>query len=268
MLKKLYAYIPITVFFLGFALMIADLPRRFLVDAFLMASVKVRRRTQMDWQFGWARFHAWYLFILMGIKMPIHVEESVRAGKPYILIANHRSVLDPLIMAQVQGRLNLRSVFWGIKREMGKVFVLGGSFVRAGFALLSRKSDPCDKDRLRTMAQLAAQEKASAALFAEGTRHDGIRREGSTYQYLRVPKRGGLQILMDELPDHPIVFVCIDWRGLRGGKKFFDAAGLLGTQGQVTVWQHNRTPGEDAQTILDAGWSRMDMLITQPLRDM
>ena len=267
MFKKLYAHVPMFLFGLGYILMALDLLRRRLLNMFLMATGEERRRTEMDWQFGWSRFHAWYLFKVMGIRMPIQLQGLIQKGRPCIIVANHRTILDPLIMAQVLGALGQRSVLWGIKREIGKVFPIGGSFIRAGYALLSRANGEDDKYRLRVMAQLAASEQASVALFAEGTRFDGIPREGSLYRRLREPKRGGLQVLMNELPGYPIIFVCIDWRGLRGGKTLFDGAGLLGIHGQVTVWQHSLAPGEDAQSVLDEGWTRMDELLTTPLRE-
>jgi len=267
MLKKLLGFIPLLFFACGFILMALDLPLRWLIDRLRGATPEDRRRTEMDWQFSWSRFHAWYLFKWMGIRMPIHVEEQFQLGQPCIIIANHRTVLDPLIMAQVIGMLRLRSVLWGIKREMGDALVIGGSFIRSGYALLSRENREDDRNRLLEMSQLAKKMRASVALFAEGTRFNGIEQEGAKYRHLREPKRGGLQVLMNAHPGYPIIFVCIDWRGLRGGKTIYDGAGLLGIRGQVTIWQHQSTMGEDAQSVLNAGWARMEELISSPLRE-
>lgn len=192
--------------------------------------------------------------------MPIRVLGDIPPG-PYILVANHRTALDGLIVAMVAKRLSLTHILWIVKEGMRSAPVVGESLERAGHAFVTRAGDPADKERVRAMTQLAREDGASLAVFPEGTRYTGSDEERQNYRHLRDPRRGGLQAYMDACPEYPIVFVCMDWRGLRGGKTLWDGNSLLGLRGQVTVWHMPLVPGDNAESVLAEGWTRMDEML-------
>lgn len=267
-MRKLLGWLPAVLFLLGMGLLtIPDILLRRLWNLLRQATPLARRQIETAWQFRWARFYRRLIHSMMGISMPITIHGSVPTGKPCILVANHRTVIDHLCMAEVIKRLGLPHVLWVVKDEMRSAPVVGNSCERAGYALVSRNGSELDKDAVRAMARLARQDGASVAIYPEGTRHDGITRVDGNYLMLRDPKRGGLRVLLDELPDYDVVFVCLHWRGLRGGKTIWDGDGLLGIQGSVTVWGLTRVPGDTAENILDEGWTNMDWMLAPPARD-
>lgn len=267
-MRKLLGWLPAALFLIGMGfLTIPDILLRRLWNHLRHATALACRQTETAWQFRWARFYRRLIHSMMGISMPITIHGNIPMGKPCILVANHRTVIDHLDMAEVIKRLGLLHVLWVVKDEMRSAPVVGGSCERAGYALVSRKGSESDKDAVRVMARLARQDGASVAIYPEGTRHDGIPRIDGKYLMLRDPKRGGLQALLDELPDYNVVFVCLHWRGLRGGKTIWDGDGLLGIHGSVTIWGLTRVPSDTAQNILDEGWVNMDRMLALPARD-
>lgn len=264
-MKKILGWILASIFLLGMVfLTIPDIYRRRLINEFIRADASTRRRTETHWQLLWARFYHHLIFSLADIQMPIRIQGVIPPG-PYILVANHRTALDGLILAMVVRHLSLTHVLWIVKDKMRSAPVLGGSLERAGHAFVTRAGDPADKERVRAMTELARQDDASLAVFPEGTRYTGSQDEWQTYRNLRDPKRGGLQACMDACPEHPIIFVCMDWRGLRGGKTIWDGDSLLGLRGQVTVWHMRLVPGDTAESVLEEGWTRMDDLLSGSL---
>jgi 1-acyl-sn-glycerol-3-phosphate acyltransferase len=263
MMNKFLGWFPAVVFFLVMGLFATpDLYLRRCWNWARRATALEQRCTETAWQFRWARFHRRLIHSLMGISMPIRIDSSIPVGRPCILVVNHRTALDHLCAAEVIQRLGLRHVLWVVKDGMRSAPVLGSSCQRAGYALVSRQKGNLDKTAVREMARLAQEDGASVAIYPEGTRHDGIIRDTSPFRSLRNPKIGGLQVILDVLHEYDVVFVCLHWRGLRGGRTIWDGEGLLGIHGSVTVWGHTRAPGDTAQSILDAGWSRMDRILS------
>lgn len=263
--KKFLGWFPAVLFLVGMAtLTIPDIVLRRLLDALRRASPYQRRATETAWQFRWARFYRHLIHACMGIRMPITVLGTIPHGKPCILIANHRTAIDHLCLAKVIKRLGLDHVLWVVKQGMRSAPVVGGSCARAGYAFVTRQGDASDKQAVRMMARLARADGASVAIYPEGTRHDGIPREQGSYFNLRDPKRGGLQALLEELPEYHVVFICLNWRGLRGGKTIWDGDGLLGIHGEVVVRELRRVPGDTAENILEDGWTWMDGLLSSP----
>lgn len=267
-MRKLLGWLPVILFLVGMGLLtIPDILLRRSWNLLRRSTPLQRRQTETAWQFGWARAYRRFIHKLMGISMPITIDANVPTGRPCIIVANHRTVIDHLCMAEVLKRLGLTHVLWVVKDEMRSAPVVGGSCERAGYALVSRQGDASDKEAVRALARLAREDAASVAIYPEGTRHDGIPRIDKTYLMLRDPKRGGLQVLLDELPDYDVVFVCLNWRGLRGGKTIWDGDGLLGIHGSVTVWGLARVPGDTAENILDEGWTGMDRILAPPAKE-
>lgn len=260
-MKKLLGWTVASVFLLGMVfLTIPDIYRRRFINVLLRADAMTRRSTETHWQLLWARFYHHLILRIANIQMPIRILHEIPPG-PYILIANHRTALDGLIMAVVAKRLGVDDLLWIVKEGMRSAPVVGGSLERAGHAFVTRANDPGDKQRVRQMTERAKQDGASLSIFPEGTRYTGSQEERENYRHLRDPKRGGLQTFMDGCPDHPIIFVCMGWRGLQGGKTIWDGDGLLGLRGQVTVWHIKLVPGDNAESVLDEGWTRMDSIL-------
>ncbi len=262
MRKKIRGLVPLIVF--GILLLTVSLPYRFARRCWSACFHKTdaeRRRSETIWQYETARFFHRVIFPMMGIRMPITIHGEIPLGQPCILVSNHRTAIDHLILAMVMGTLHLDYVLWVLKYEMQKAWFLGSSFVRAGYAFVTRRGNPRDKDRIREMARMARQDGVSVALYAEGTRFNGTPSEGVRFKHLLEPKIGGFQIFLEELPGYPVVFVCMDWRGLTG-TTILDGEGFLDIHGNVHVWQRDLVPGDDARSVLDEGWARMEELLS------
>lgn len=260
-MKRILGWFVALVFLLGMVfLTIPDVYRCRIVNVLIRADASTRRRTETYWQLFWARFYHRLILSLANIQMPIRILGEIPPG-PYVFVMNHRTALDGPLFAAVTRKLGVHHVLWIVKEDMRKAPVLGGSFERSGYAFVTRANDPGDKERVRAMAELANQDGASLAIFPEGTRYTGTEEERKSYDHLRDPKRGGLQAYMDACPGYPIIFICMDWRGLRGGKTIWDGDGLLGLRGQVSVWHMPLVPGDNAESVLAEGWERMDELL-------
>lgn len=260
-MKKILGWILASLFLLGMVLLsFPDLYLRRAFNRLRLADERTRRQTETSWQLRWARFYHHLILTLANIRMPIRIQGTIPLG-PYILVSNHRTALDGLVFATVAQRLGVTHVLWIVKEEMRSAPVLGGSLKRAGHAFVTRAKDPADKERVRAMTSLAKEDGASLAIFPEGTRYTGAPEERGEYRHLRNPRRGGLQDYMDACHDYPIVFICLDWRGLKGGKTLWDGDGLLGLRGQVTVWHMRLTPFDTAESVLEEGWTRMDEML-------
>lgn len=263
-LGRLIGWIPAILFLLGMAFV--TIPHLYLqrfINVIFRASEEVKRRTETYWQLSWARRYLKYIFAYMGIEMPIYIDVSTPIYNPCILVVNHRTALDHMLVAKVLEHLDEDHALWVAKKEFFNAPFVGKSLARTGSAFVTRSGDAQDKECIRAMARIARADRASVVIYPEGTRFTGKRDPDSSYNYLKDPKRGGLEVLMEELPTYPIVFVCLDWKGLKGGKTIWDGDSLLGIHGSVTVWRHG-LPDEEveaAEIVLKKGWTRMDEAI-------
>jgi 1-acyl-sn-glycerol-3-phosphate acyltransferase len=102
----------------------------------------------------------------------------VHAGGSYVVVANHESDWDPMVLFSTLRMLSLRAV---VKEEMMRVPLLGRALMLTGNVRVTRDRAPGDVERLRTVMRQRPHD-VSILFYAEGTRS----RDGS----LRAFKKG------------------------------------------------------------------------------
>jgi len=154
--------------------------------------------------------------------------------------------------------------FWVIKEAMARAPGLGRTMATSGYGLVKRGGqDPeGDIERIRQMARRAKRVGASVVIYAEGTRYDYLEwslmgRHSDFEPHLGTPRTAGFAALCDELPDYRVKVMCLDWRGMEGGRTIWDGEAFVGMHGQVLVWEEEN-PGKDgAEVFLYRMWGRM-----------
>lgn len=139
-----------------------------------------------------------------------NVEElTLDCSRPHIVLANHRSWADILIVQSVVATRGPIVKFL-CKRELLYVPIFGLIILAFDFPVLRRRSrsgsDPAHRredDRRRVTTASAALLDSPAAIlsFAEGTRFAEAKREalGGPYEHLLPPRAGGLAAMLDAL---------------------------------------------------------------------
>lgn len=143
---------------------------------------------------------------LAGVRVRVHGRERVERGRQYVVMSNHRSHFDALVL---YGHLGL-PFLWVMKLELRKVPFLGPACARLGHIFIDRR------DREQAVAALRAGLTRSAGnsvlFFPEGTR-------SSTGDLLPF-KKGGFVLAADAaLPILPV--------SVRGSERVLPSRGLI-----------------------------------------
>lgn len=172
-------------------------------------------RSGMHWMM--ARIYylaAWFdgilLFQIMGIRLEVTGLEQNYPGRFFLIIANHQSWIDILI---VQHLFNFKApvVKFLAKREMIFVPIVGLVCWAYDFPFLQRRSFKRNQNRnqitrsdvqlLTTALAKFKQSSASIMNFVEGTRFSAAKakKQSSPYKHLLKPKTGGLNSIFQSL---------------------------------------------------------------------
>ena len=129
---------------------------------------------------AWARLNAFVT--LMDVK--VYGKENLEDGRPYVLVANHLSLVDIYVLYGFTG-LNLR---WVMKKELRKVPVLGLACELMGHIYVDRSSTEKALESI-TAAKGRIQGDMCVVFFPEGTR--------SRTSELRPFKKGAFRMAQD-----------------------------------------------------------------------
>jgi len=147
------------------------------------------------------------VFRLAGTRMVVERDPAVRDGVPYLIIANHQSLLDIPIF----GGLLFRSYPKFIsKRELAKWLPSISFHLRhGGHAVIDRADRDGATRAIRELGARVRERGITAVIYPEGTRARG--------GVLGPFKPAGALALLDAAPEVPVVIVAIDesWRLLR-----------------------------------------------------
>lgn len=199
-------------------------------------------------------------------------ELTLDPSRPHIVIANHRSWADILIIQSVVATHGPIVKFL-CKRELLYVPIFGLIILAFDFPVLRRRSRPGsdrthrrDDDRRRVTAASAALLGSPAAIlsFVEGTRFTRAKREamGGTYGHLLPPRSGGLAAMIEALAPGGGTIVDLTlayppevsfWEFLGG------AAGPVQVQWETIPIAD--VPPERAQEWLNDRWHRKNALL-------
>jgi len=206
---------------------------------------------------------------VLGIDIKVHGPPPADRGAPLIVLSNHQSWFDILVVHHIISRDGPILKFL-IKRELVWVPIVGWLCLALDFPRLVRgKADGGREKDLQSVAAAAASvDESPWALmnFAEGTRFSRAKHEarGSEYRHLLNPRAGGLGIMLGGMPaaailDLTIVYPVQDvnfWRCLGGQVRSVDvyARTFSGRDiGDVSAWLADRWQEKDA--LIDARMS-------------
>jgi 1-acyl-sn-glycerol-3-phosphate acyltransferase len=193
----------IVIWLIGIAIIIVFFPMTFII--WLLVFPFDRNRTVVHWLLV---YQACVISHLVPI-WKIHVEgrEKAKAGTTYVIICNHQSILDILIINCLRYRFK-----WISKIEVNSVPVLGWYLRMADYISVDR-GDSVSKEKMMEEAYECLKKNISIMIFPEGTR--------SADNQISFFKRGAFQLAIktgnpilpvimdgtgDVLPKHGIIF--------------------------------------------------------------
>lgn len=226
-----------------------------------------RRKAVARWQCRWGRRAFAAVRAVLGVRTRFTCHGGGPQGTPgpYIVVANHRSSLDILVLLAYLGDMGCVDLRWILKRQLFFAPAVGRSCLETGCAYVARGGDPADILRVRRCAATAGHDDASVVIFPEGTRYASPK-EGSGLSHVLPPKVGGVLALRRELPDYPVLSVTIRWTGGPEGRTALDGEGFVGKT--VVAEAEIRTDIDD-RTIaswLQDEWQRKDRLLSRSFR--
>lgn len=179
-------------------------------------------------------------FGICGTRVIVERAADVRSWTPYIIVSNHQSMFDIVILG---------SVFFSnfpkyiSKRSLGRwIPTVSYNLREGGHVLIDRSDAPAALTGIRDLGRRVRAGRCSAMIFPEGTRA----RAGELGRF----KPAGTLALFEEAPETPVVPVAIDesWRLLR--HNYLPVP--FGTRVRVHVGKPiARRTGEDPVALLD-----------------
>ncbi len=150
------------------------------------------------------------LRIVSGVRIIPEYKSEVRKDVTYLVIANHRSWADVLILQRtLYDRTSLLK--WLTKREMLKVPLIGFVCQAYEYPMMSRYTKQYladhpekreeDRDRIRRACEQLARNPGTLINFPEGTRytHEKAERQQTPYRHLLKPRPGGVSVILTSM---------------------------------------------------------------------
>ena len=108
--------------------------------------------------------------LLSHLKISINVEgaDKINKGHPYLIVSNHRSIIDPLIVEIALKKTGINGL-WIAKKELYNSFFFGMFTRNAGTVLLDREAKTMNG--FFTEIKKRVKSGYSICVFAEGTRN-------------------------------------------------------------------------------------------------
>lgn len=183
----------IIVWLLGIAIMLVFFPITFII--WLLVLPFDKNRTVAHWLLVYLACAISYLVPIWRI----HIEgrEKAKPGTTYVIICNHQSILDILIIYCLRYRFK-----WISKIEVNSVPVLGWYLKMADYITVNR-GDRESKDKMMAESYICLKKNISIMIFPEGTR--------SADNQISFFKRGAFQLAITT--GNPILPVLMDGTG-------------------------------------------------------
>lgn len=183
----------IIIWLIGIAFILVFFPVTFIV--WLIVLPFDRNRSVTHWMLIYEALIFSYLVPIWKIK--IEGREKAVPGTTYVIISNHQSILDILLINCLRYRFK-----WISKIEVNKVPVLGWYLKMAGYITVDR-GDKESKERMLEESYRCLKKGISIMLFPEGTR--------SADNQIHFFKRGAFQLAISA--NKPILPVLFDGTG-------------------------------------------------------
>jgi 1-acyl-sn-glycerol-3-phosphate acyltransferase len=101
-----------------------------------------------------------------GTRLEVRGLEHLEAGRAYVVVSNHESDWDPVVLMAALDRLPLRAV---IKEQMMRIPIFGRALLLSGNVRVERTQTAADVQRIRAV-MAARPSDVSMIFYAEGTR--------------------------------------------------------------------------------------------------
>ena len=221
---------------------------------------QVHRKRVGRWRSGWTRRAYPVVVHGLGLNVQFNLDLPNDRNRPLIIVSNHRTLLDIFFLSALAEKIRRNDLRWVLKEPLrrGGLFI-GRSCVETECAFVSRDGQRSDLTEVERCARIARSDKASMAIFPEGTRFRGTV-EGSGYKTLLKPHTIGFALLRRELPRHDILSVTLDWHG--GAEKattLFQNAASIGAGLVIHAKLHELK--DDAAAWLTTEWGLKDEML-------
>jgi 1-acyl-sn-glycerol-3-phosphate acyltransferase len=210
----------------GAVLMLSTLTAFLLFTPFILIKVLVPvpavRRACTDVLFAiarqWSAFNHVFYRLMYPVSWQIDVQGTLDPHRSYLLIGNHQSIIDILLMFD-QFFARTPPLCFFLKRELLWMPVIGAACWAMDFPFMSRRSQRTDLEATRRFCERFRDHPVTVANFAEGTRFSEEKRVSnrSPYRHLLRPKAAGLAFTLDAMGEQfaGIVDVTIAYRPSR-----------------------------------------------------
>ena len=196
-------------------------------------------------------------------QLEIKHQDPIPENTPYIIVANHYSWLDILVLYATV--FNARQAFvFVMKRSLIKLPMIGIICWGLGHPLLYRGgARRKNLALLKTAAKKMQTYHHGMMIFPEGTRYTKVDKKPQSYQNLLTPRTVGFEVVMKELgPTVPVLDVTL----IYGDHEHSIWDFLRGKFGHVSVVsQLHHVDAQEAQAWLLDQWSKKDQLIQEVL---
>jgi 1-acyl-sn-glycerol-3-phosphate acyltransferase len=177
---------------------------------------------------SWIATNSWLVDHMTPTRFHVYGGEGLQADGHYLVLANHQSWVDIIVLQKVfNRRIPLMRFF--LKQQLFWVPVLGLAWWALDFPFMGRYSraqiarDPSlgqrDMERTRRACERFRNIPVSVMNFVEGTRFTPEKhaRQGSPFRHLLKPKAGGVAFVVDAMGDalHAMLDVTIAYPGGR-----------------------------------------------------
>lgn len=217
-------------------------------------------------------FNSWWITRVLGIRLTVVDGDGIPGTRQCIVLSNHRTWFDILLIHAVVTRPG-PIIHFLIKEELIYVPVVGWICLMLGFPRLKRGKTEGGRDQdfrsIETASATIANESAALLNFAEGTRFNGEKRKrlDSAFDHLLNPRTGGMRIMMETLPDVPILDLTLIYPS--EGADFWTCLSGQIKEIEVHVGYTNTASIDDVRTWLYERWAEKDRLIANsPLSAM
>ncbi len=166
---------------------------------------------------AWVSFNNWNLAFTNPVRWDVQGVEGLSPDRWYLVMANHRSWVDILVLQRVlNGRIPFLKFL--LKKELLWVPFLGLAWWLLDYPFLERGSSAAkDLETIRRSAVRFKLTPVSVVSFVEGTRFTPAKQEAqrSPHRHLLKPKAGGLALVLGAMGEgiHEILDVTIAYPG-------------------------------------------------------
>lgn len=199
---------------------------------FLLQGIYCAVVSRGDWaafrnRFTWHTLgHGHLLFrilcVILGIKARFHLPkvDISRMNGPFIVIANHQSLIDTLLLCVASWLVKQTRARWVLKRAVWAVLpiALAAYVTKCAFVKRTGKGSG-DLEAIIECASQAHRDNANLLFFPEGGRFKGAL-PGAKFQFVTDPRVGGWLKALGAMPTADVLVVKIRWGGAGAGLPF------------------------------------------------